>query len=117
MDPGANLQNHVAILTRNSELLRDTLADGIESIARKLNERFVLKDHQLRRILEVAAKHPEDGVSELIAIIKHSQWHFDEFIQFLSEEGYTELVQKLKGTGSADVGTTEEGRFEHLIKF
>ncbi|KAK6192590.1 hypothetical protein SNE40_004034 [Patella caerulea] len=96
MNPGY-LQNHVAILTQNSGDLRNTLADGIESIARKLRERFVVNGYELGKILEAVSRQPKDGVSELIAIIKESQWHFDAFIQCLNDMGYTGLVQKLQG--------------------
>ncbi|KAK6189095.1 hypothetical protein SNE40_005137 [Patella caerulea] len=96
LNPG-NLLKHVVILTKHSGCLRTTLADQIESVARNLHERFVVKDYQLEDILEKAKSKPEDGVSHLIDIMKRSQEHFDEFIQCLNDMGYTGLVEKLTG--------------------
>ncbi|KAK6169700.1 hypothetical protein SNE40_020695 [Patella caerulea] len=114
-NPG-NFPKHVVILRTHSECLRATLADQIESVARNLNARFVIKNYQSKDILEKAKTQPEDGVSDLIDIIKGSQKHFDDFIQCLNDMKYTGLVEKLTGTVIAAVGTTEKGRFELVLR-
>ncbi|KAK6169802.1 hypothetical protein SNE40_020785 [Patella caerulea] len=115
LNPG-NFPLHVATLRTHSGCLRTTLADGIKDIARELNGRFVVQDYQLKDILEKAKTQPEDGVSDLIDIIKGSQKHFDDFIQCLNDMGYTGLVEKLTGTVIAAEETTEKGRFELVLR-
>ncbi|XP_050399725.1 uncharacterized protein LOC126816929 isoform X4 [Patella vulgata] len=100
------LPRHHAILTENSELLRTILADGIKNVAHKLNGRFVLSDHQLNIILKTAPQQPDDGVFELIKILKRSSAvHFERFIECLKDLGYLGLVQKLTERHSTSVNT------------
>ncbi|XP_055956256.1 uncharacterized protein LOC126816854 isoform X5 [Patella vulgata] len=104
-----DLPHHRVILTANSELLRTTLADEIETVARKLHERFVVHDYQLTSILNAVAKQPKDGVSELIRILKGNPKHFDAFIQCLIDLEYKGLAEKLTGRSNMS-GKTNNGK-------
>ncbi|XP_055956208.1 uncharacterized protein LOC126816802 isoform X2 [Patella vulgata] len=104
-----DLPHHRVILTANSELLRTTLADEIETVARKLHERFVVHDYQLTSILNAVAKQPKDGVSELIRILKGNPKHFDAFIQCLIDLEYKGLAEKLTGRANMS-GKTNNGK-------
>ncbi|XP_050411186.1 uncharacterized protein LOC126825570 isoform X2 [Patella vulgata] len=85
------------VLTENSELLRAMLSDQIETVVRRLNQKFYLKDYETNDILKKANKSPPDGVTELIKILKScNSENFSNFLGCLKELGYVGLANKLE---------------------